>query len=125
MPRRADVSDHMDQRIRGLRPLPGNVKIIVCAVRIVAMLYSVQRTAYSGECLYSVQVPNMTQAVATGGSWGVEGTQARCDQQQCQCSVSRHTLNTNKDPECKVQCLASLHCPLFDHQLRNIWCSLL
>ena len=64
VPRRADVPDHMDKRIRGLRPLPGNIKIIVCAVRIVAMLYCVQRTAYSGECLYSVQVPNMTQAVA-------------------------------------------------------------
>ena len=61
MPRRADVPDHMDQRIRGLRPLPGNVTIIVCAVRIVAMLYNI---VYSGECLYSVQVPNMTQAVA-------------------------------------------------------------
>ena len=91
VPRRADVPDHMDKRIRGLRPLPGNIKIIVCAVRIVAMLYCVQRTAYSGECLYSVQVPNMTQAVATGGSWGVEGTQARCDQHQCQCSVSHPT----------------------------------
>ena len=88
VPRRADVPDHMDQRIRGLRPLPGKVTIIVCAVRIVAMLYNI---VYSGECLYSVQVPNMTQAVATGGSWGEEGTQARCDQQQCQCSVSHHT----------------------------------
>ena len=46
VPRRGHVSDHMDQRIRGLRPLPGNVTIIVCAVRIVAM-YSVQRTVES------------------------------------------------------------------------------